>query len=128
SQHPLHADEQTASHRREAAMQFHIRAQERPGILVSMYIYPANIETNDAYKKLIQLKLKHQTVPFWVIVNPGSGPGKRVDANYTKAIDRLLGAGCVVIGYASTSYANRPAADVQADIDLWLKLYPRVQG
>lgn len=122
------ADEQTASRRREAAMQFHIRAQENSGLLVPMYVYPANIETNAVFKKLINLKLRYQTVPFWVIVNPGSGPGKQVDANYTMAIDKLLGAGCVVIGYVSTSYAKRPAADVQADIDLWQKFYPRVQG
>jgi hypothetical protein len=63
-----------------------------------------------------------------VIVNPASGPGKQGDANYTKAIDRLQGAGCVVLGYLTTSYAKRPAAEVQADIDRWLALYPRTQG
>jgi hypothetical protein len=63
-----------------------------------------------------------------VILNPASGPGSEVDANYTKAIDRLRGAGCVVLGYVPTSYAKRAVADVQSDIDLWLKLYPRIQG
>jgi hypothetical protein len=57
-----------------------------------------------------------------------SGPGKQIDANYTKAIDRLLGAGCVVLGYATTSYGKRAATDIYADIDRWLKFYPRTQG
>ena len=65
---------------------------------------------------------------MWVILNPASGPGKAVDANYTKAIDRLIGAGCVVLGYVTTSYGKRPQADVRNHIDLWLKMYPRIQG
>ncbi len=122
------ADEPTAAARRERAMQFHLRAQERTGLLVPLYVYPADIHTNRVYNRLIDLKRRYETVPFWVIVNPASGPGKEVDANYTKAIDRLQGAGCVVLGYVTTSYGKRPAADVQADIDRWLKLYPRTQG
>jgi hypothetical protein len=43
-----------------------------------------------------------------VVVNPASGPGKAADANYTKAIDRLRGAGCVVLGYVTTNYGKRP--------------------
>jgi hypothetical protein len=67
-------------------------------------------------------------VPVWVIVNPASGPGKRVDPNYTRAIDRLLGAGCVVIGYVTTSYGKRPEVEVRKDLERWLELYPRTQG
>jgi hypothetical protein len=122
------ADELNPAVRRERAMQFHLRAQERTGVLVPLYAYPANVHTNRVYNRLIDLKRRYETVPFWVIVNPASGPGNAVDANYTKAIDRLLGAGCVVLGYVTTSYGKRPAADVQADIDRWLKLYPRTQG
>lgn len=114
--------------RREKAQQFHLRAQERTGVLVPMYVYPANVHTNPAYNRLIDLKRRHETVPVWVIVNPASGPGRRADPNYTKAIDRLQGAGCVVLGYVTTSYARRPETDVRADIDHWLALYPRVQG
>jgi hypothetical protein len=124
----LAADEPTAAARREQAQQFHLRAQERTGFLVPLYVYPADIHTNAVYNRLIDLKRRYETVPFWVIVNPASGPGDQVDANYTKAIDRLNGAGCVVLGYVTTGYGKRPAADVHADIDRWLKLYPRTQG
>jgi hypothetical protein len=76
----------------------------------------------------MNLKRRYATVPVWVIVNPASGPGQKVDANYNKAIDRLVGAGCVVLGYVATSYGKRSSQDVRKDIDRWLDMYPRAQG
>ncbi len=113
---------------RAKAQQFHRDGQQRTGILVPLYLYPADIHTNATYNRLMNLKRRYETVPFWVIVNPNSGPGKDVDANYTKAIDRLEGAGCVVLGYVRTDYGKQPVKQVQADLDLWRKLYPRTQG
>lgn len=123
----LRGDERPAE-RRQHAQEFHRRAQERTGILIPMYIYPANIHTNPDYKRLMDLKRRFETVPMWVILNPASGPGAEVDANYTKAIDRLRGAGCMVLGYVPTSYGKRGEAEVRKDIDRWLKMYPRIQG
>lgn len=125
---PTAVTAQEAAARRERALQFHLRSQERTGILIPLYVYPADIHTNKVYNRVVELKRRYETVPMWVIVNPASGPGKQVDANYTKAIDRLQGAGCVVLGYVSTSYGKRSAKDVTADIDQWLKMYPRAQG
>ena len=122
------ADDSPAALRRQQAKELHLRAQQRTGVLVPMYVYPADIHKNPAYNRLMDLKRQHETVPMWVIVNPASGPGERVDTNYTKAIDRLIGSGCVVIGYVSTSYGKRSEADVRQDIDRWLTLYPRIQG
>jgi hypothetical protein len=93
-----------------------------------MYVYPADIHKNPDFNRLIEIKRRHETVPIWVILNPASGPGGQVDANYTKAIDRLQGAGCVVLGYVTTSYGKRPAGDVRSEIDRWLELYPRTHG
>jgi spherulation-specific family 4 protein len=118
----------SGAQRRQKAKEFHLRAQERTGLLVPMYVYPADIHKNHAYNRLIDLKRRYETVPVWVIVNPASGPGEQVDDNYTKTIDRLLGAGCVVLGYVPTSYAKRPTAEVQGDINRWLTMYPRSQG
>jgi hypothetical protein len=117
-----------AAERRERAWRFHLRAQERTGLLIPLYVYPADIHTNSVYNRLIDLKRRYETVPMWVILNPASGPGAQVDANYTKAIDRLQGAGCLVLGYVTTSYGKRPAKDVEADLAAWLKFYPRTQG
>lgn len=124
---PAVADESAAA-RRQRAQEFHLRAQERTGVLVPLYAYPADVHTNAVYNRLIDLKRRYETVQAWVVLNPASGPGKAADANYTKAIDRLRGAGCVVLGYVSTGYGKRAAADVRAEIDAWLKLYPRTQG
>ena len=124
----LSGAEPTPAERMQAAQAFHLRAQERTGVLVPMYVYPENIHTNAVFNRLIDLKRRYETVPFWVIVNPASGPGSQVDANYTKAIDRLYGAGCVLIGYVSTSYAKRATAEVVQDLDRWRSLYPRTQG
>jgi len=125
---PSSADDSPAVNRRREAQEFHLRAQQRTGVLVPMYLYPANIHTNAAYNRLIEIKRRFETVPMWVILNPASGPGSQVDANYTKAIDRLEGAGCVTLGYVATSYGKRSEADVRKDVDRWLEMYPRIQG
>lgn len=124
----VRADEGTAAARRLRNQRFHAQSQERTGLLIPLYVYPEDVHTNAVFNRVIDLKRRYETVPFRVIVNPASGPGTVVDANYTKAIDRLIGAGCTVIGYVSTNYAKRPVDDVQDDIDLWVALYPRVHG
>src|SRR5262249_10712702 len=114
--------------RRQQALEFHVLAQQRTGLLIPLYVYPGNVQQNPAYNRLMDLRRRYETVPIWVIVNPASGPGKERDPNYTTAIDRLVGAGCVVLGYASTSYGKRAEVDVHKDIDQWGSLYPRVHG
>jgi Spherulation-specific family 4 len=123
----LLADDSPAS-RRQRSQEFHQRSQERAGVLVPMYSYPADIHRNPVYNRLMDLKRRHEVVPMWVILNPASGPGKDIDANYTKAIDRLRGAGCVVLGYVSTRYGKQAESEVRKDVDQWLKLYPQIQG
>lgn len=121
-------DTSAARERWSRATRFEASASSRAGVLVPMYVYPANIHTNTEFNRLMDLKRRFATVPFRVIVNPASGPGEAVDANYTKAIDRLVGAGCVVLGYVSTEYGKRPAEKVTRDIDRWLAMYPRIHG
>jgi hypothetical protein len=120
------ADERVANSAQ--AYQFHLRSQERMGVLIPLYVYPAEPETNAAFNKVIEVKRKYPAIPMWVIVNPSSGPGRRVDPNYTRAINRLRGAGCVTLGYVTTSYAKRSIEEVQKDVAQWRKLYPKVLG
>jgi hypothetical protein len=65
---------------------------------IHLYVYPRDVHKNSTYNRLMDLKRQSETLTMWVILNPASGPGKGVDANYTKAVDRLIGAGCVVLG------------------------------
>jgi hypothetical protein len=120
--------QETPAQRLDRAKEFHLRAQAHTGVLVPMYIYPSNIHTNAAYNRLIDVKRRFETVPIWVILNPASGPGEQVDANYTKAIDRLQGAGCMTLAYVTTSYGKRSETDVKKDVDRWPQLYPKIQG
>jgi hypothetical protein len=122
------AGEPDAAERIRRSREFHLLAQQRAGLLIPLYVYPANIHTNATYNQLIALKRRHASIPFWVILNPASGPGSNRDANYTKAIDRLQGAGCLVLGYVSTRYGKREASAVSRELETWLRLYPRVQG
>lgn len=112
----------------DKARAFHAASQQRAGVLVPMYVYPADIHTNAAYNRLIDIKRRFETVPIWVILNPASGPGEGRDANYAKAIDRLQGAGCVTLGYVSTRYGKAAPAEVEQDLVKWRLSYPKIQG
>ena len=94
-------------------------------LFVPAYFYPAG----EGAKEWDKLLAAGERVPIVAIVNPASGPGRRVDPNYTAILKRAAKVKqLTLIGYVTTSYAKRPAADVQADVDLWLKLYPGIEG
>jgi hypothetical protein len=123
---------QEAGHRArtttESSECFHQRATAKTGLLIPLYVYPENIHVNHDFNRVIKLKRMYREVPFWVIVNPASGPGEAVDANYTKAIDRLIGAGCVVLGYLPTDYGRAPFEQVETNLQAWRRMYPRTHG
>jgi hypothetical protein len=58
-----------------------------------------------------------------VIINPASGPGTSTDPQYAQVIAQARAAGIIVLGYVSTSYGQRPEADVVADINSYYDLY-----
>jgi hypothetical protein len=124
----LGADPTTESTKLTDNKQHFLLSSQPTGLLIPLYLYPADIHTNPEYNRLIELKLSHPRVPVCVIVNPASGPGESEDGNYKYAIRRLRGAGCVVLGYVSTHYATVPLDTVRADIQRWSKLYEGVNG
>lgn len=97
----------------------------RVTLLVPAYFYPAGERLQDWGRLLAAA----DRVPIVAIANPASGPGKAADPNYEKVLalakraERLT-----LIGYVTTSYAKRPAAEVKADVDAWLRLYPSIEG
>lgn len=99
-----------------------------PGVLIPLYVYPSDVFSNSTYNTLISLATTYSDIPFIVILNPNSGPGNVQDGNYTKAIDRLTGAGIEVCGYVNTDYAQRAFDDVVQDIEKWIELYPTIKG
>jgi hypothetical protein len=97
----------------------------RVRLLVPAYFYPAGA----GLKEWDRLFAAAGKVPIVVIVNPASGPGKEVDANYVKILERAKKVKKItLIGYVDTSYAKRPLAEVKVDVDQWLKFYRGIEG
>lgn len=94
-------------------------------LLVPTYFYPSGNGANE-WDKLITAADRAAIV---AIVNPASGPGRRVDPNYTVVLEKAAKAKrLTLIGYVSTSYAKRPQEEVKTDVDQWLKFYPGIHG
>lgn len=96
----------------------------RLGLLVPAYFYPAGPGLED-WQRLIRAAAR---VPVVAVVNPSSGPGLAVVPDYAEVIRRAGQAGVTTIGYVTTRYAERPASEVEAEIDRWVRLYPEIKG
>lgn len=88
-------------------------------VLIPSYFYPSG--TNNPWT---QLNTAASSIAITAILNPASGPGATLDTNYLNAVSSLRANGGRVIGYVSTSYGERPIADVKADIAKYKSLYP----
>lgn len=89
----------------------------RPFILVPLYIYPAPDAWDPIYTAAALLA---DALDFYVVVNPGNGPGPDVlpDANYLVALERLTALGNVkVIGYVHCTYGTRDADEIVRDVE-----------
>jgi hypothetical protein len=67
-------------------------------------------------------------VPILAVVNPANGPGAAASADYAAGIAKLTAAGVKVIGYVHTSWGNRPATELEAEMGQWKSWYPGVTG
>ncbi|KAJ3329455.1 hypothetical protein HDU93_000917, partial [Gonapodya sp. JEL0774] len=66
---------------------------------------------------------KYPNVKIVCIVNPSSGPGQSIDANYVRYIALLRKARVTVMGYVATSYGGQPVSIVSNVIATWNKFY-----
>jgi hypothetical protein len=100
------------------------------GIIIPLYLYPADVYSNATVAALLALIRTYHQVPVLCVVNPDNGPGSGgVDGNYTVLIKMLRGsANCKVLGYVSTDYGVRSDSLVRADIAAWLSRYPDIDG
>ena len=89
------------------------------GLLVPSYIYPSGSGATQ-WNALATAATSTATT---VILNPNSGPGTTQDSNYVAAVANVHAAGGKVIGYVSTSYAQRALSAVVQDIHTYLTLY-----
>lgn len=93
---------------------------DRMNLLVPAYFYPGG----DRARYWQMLDRAAPKVSLWVIVNPASGPGTKVDPVYRAAVTSLRRAGGKTLAYVDTSYGARPRQTVLKDIDDWLAFYP----
>ncbi len=93
-------------------------------ILVPAYFYPSR-DGMTAWKEVLAAASES---PIVAIVNPGSGPGRRVDGNYEEVFRLAKTSKATLIGYVTLSYAKRPAAEIKTEIDTWIKFYPEIDG
>ncbi|HZL88915.1 MAG TPA: spherulation-specific family 4 protein [Pirellulaceae bacterium] len=93
-------------------------------LIVPAYFYPSR-DGLAAWKELLA---SASETPIVAIVNPASGPGRRVDPNYEEVMRLARSSKAKLIGYVTLSYAKRPAAEVMAKVDAWVKFYPGIQG
>ena len=61
--------------------------------------------------------------PRLLVINPANGPGAEAAPAYRSAVRTAQRAGARVLGYVATTYGERPAADVVADIDRYASWY-----
>ena len=97
--------------------------QPTTGLLIPFYLYPQVWISGNAFEQLASIATAHPSVGITAIINPNSGPGTSQDPNFVQGISILKNAGIRVIGYVYTSYASRPIADVEADIDRYVSFY-----
>src|SRR3954467_8305152 len=93
-------------------------AAQAAELLVPSYFYPTGAGDNWS-----RMNSAAAQVSLTAILNPASGPGTGVDSNYVHSLQSLHAAGGNVIGYVSTSYAARPLATVETEIDKYMSWY-----
>ena len=87
-------------------------------ILIPIYKYP---HSNDPYWQQVT-NMSGSKIPY-VVLNPSSGPGTAVDANYVRQISSNINSGIKNIAYVATGYQSKSVADIIADLDKYGNLY-----
>ncbi|KAI0332428.1 hypothetical protein GY45DRAFT_1433109 [Cubamyces sp. BRFM 1775] len=76
------------------------------GVLIPLYIYPSGGPDCANWAPLFQSIAAHPAVPFWVIINPNTGPGNdggQAPIEFQQCIPPLRAPNVVVLGYVHTS-------------------------
>ncbi len=61
------------------------------------------------------------------VINPSSGPGETLRADYVAQVEATRARGVTVLGYVHTSYGKRPLAEIRSEIDRFNRWY-KVDG
>ncbi len=88
---------------------------QNQGVLVPSYFYPGA-----CWRQNLDFipKAGHIT-----ILNPSSGPGEEIDANYASTSYAARGAGSTVLGYVHTHYGTRDPVEVVEEVRRYFEWY-----
>ena len=93
----------------------------KKSIIIPVYFYS---DDTNKWQKVINIDIDDAVV----IVNPFNGAGSEVDTNYVNFINNLINHSKKVIGYVHTKWGKRDIELVKNDIDMWISLYPNIEG
>jgi hypothetical protein len=93
------------------------------GVLVPAY-FTADTGSSP-WSELSAARQNYPDVPVTAILNPNNGAFSNADPNYVKAMADFTAKGGKVVGYVRTGYGGRSMADVEANVDNYVKDYPR---
>lgn len=93
-------------------------------LIVPAYFYPGG----PGLEHWDRLIASADRAPIVAVVNPSSGPGDELNADYAAVLRRADRAGLLKVGYVNTEYAKRPLTQVKDDVDRWLRFYPEIDG
>jgi Spherulation-specific family 4 len=99
-------------------------ASRRLRLLIPAYIYPDG-EGRKEWQRLIDAASKVEIV---AIANPESGPGSERNLDYAEVFTEASNAGITLVGYVTTAYGKRPRAEIENDVDAWIRFYPQIRG
>lgn len=85
------------------------KLEKKQSVALAAYSYPS--DDSNYWKEVI--KEGGKNIPY-VIINPNSGPGDKIDSNYVKQLKENMKAGIKNIAYIRTNYQKRPLAEVLA--------------
>lgn len=96
--------------------------QGKTGVYIPLFFYPS-LYNMPQYVAIMKAKIAHPSVPIVAAVNPSSGPGSSIDANYVSVVNALRAQGIIVIGYVPTKYGSRDISEVMLDISKYIDWY-----
>ncbi|EMD33551.1 hypothetical protein CERSUDRAFT_125859 [Gelatoporia subvermispora B] len=95
------------------------------GILLPLYVFPAisgDSGACPAWTNAFNAISNNPSLPFYVIVNPDSGPGaagSQPDTSYQDCVPLLKAANVKLLGYVDTARTNRVSSAIEADVSTY---------
>lgn len=116
-----------------SSTEFSVVSIDLPGVYIPLYKSPDLEKEDGVWKRVLEAKKEHSSVPFIVTINPASGPGSKENARIQEAVSELKLAGVeYILGYVPTGYAKeaegRSMTDLKDMIDKYREWYPDVSG